>query len=164
MNDNYDSTNAMSVENPEDVPVPVAVRKPVVVLLTTSATKGKSIRHWIVAGVSDLESGVLFSPMAANIDEAFERMEEIVHFELTKEAPRFLAHIEDDPHAYVIAYDVQEGDEISIPLIWRGHPIRVVSMDSPVHADARAVLCRYRGRMSKELRVYRGDLDEEALE
>jgi hypothetical protein len=164
MTENYDSANALSTENPDCALVPVAVRKPVVVLLTTSATKGRSIRHWIVAGVTDLESGVLFSPTAATVEEAYERLEELVHFERTKESPRFLVHIEDEPHAYVITYDMTEGDEISVPLVWRGHPIRVVTMDSPVRADAKAVLCRYRGRMSKELRVYRGDLDEEALE
>lgn len=165
MNEMNVSAEAQSVECPENAVVPVAVRKPVVVLLTTNATKGHQIRHWVVAGVTDLESGVLYAPMASSPAEAVDRAMEIVNFAVMHEDPRYLLGeaLKEEGNAYVITYDIQPEEEVYLPLVWRNHPIRVVTMDSPVLSDARTVLCRYRGRMSKELRVYRGDLSEEVL-
>lgn len=151
----------MSEEQPQNGPSDVeveCVKKPVVIIIRSRGGKGHQIRHWVLLGVSDLEGGVAFAPMATDINNALDLTDE---FTL---GAKWRA-IEETDYAYVVTLTQDPAvDALFVPLVWRGHPVRVVTMDSPTEVDARIVLGRYRGRMAKELRFYRGDLSEEVLQ
>ena len=104
--------------------------------------------NWLIFPTTSISRGVVFALSTNDVQRAIEKAESII--------PGLSWTGEETEGAIVTSADCT-GVIPRVPLTFDRYPAKIICVEYPTKPTAREVLAFYRGRMSKELRSFRGD-------